>query len=92
MADKKGTTFAVVEEENKDDDLPTFEDYLQRKGMISINVQNDTLGFTGNTVAEYGVGCAEIDDVSTPPRQALYRQLKGKRTLFSSNSRLTDSP
>ena len=32
--------------------------------MISINVQNDTLGFTGNTVAEYGVGCAEIDDVS----------------------------
>ena len=67
MADKKGTTFAVVEEENKDDNLPTFEDYLRREGMISINVQNDTLGFTGDTVAEYGVGCAEIDDVSTPP-------------------------
>ena len=25
------------------------------------------MGFTGDTVAEYGVGCAEIDDVSTPP-------------------------
>ena len=24
IADKKGTTFAVIEEENKDDDLPTF--------------------------------------------------------------------
>ena len=59
MADKKGTTFAVVEEENKDDDLPTFEDYLRREGMISINVQNDTLVFTGVTVVEYGVGCAE---------------------------------
>ena len=35
--------------------------------MISINVQNDTLGFTGDTVAEYGVGCVEIDDMSTPP-------------------------
>ena len=23
-------------------------------------------GFTGNTVVEYGVGCVEIDDVSTP--------------------------
>ena len=44
MADKKGTTFAVVEEENKDEDLPTFDGYLQREGMISINVQNDTLG------------------------------------------------
>ena len=43
MADKKGTTFAVVEEENKDDDLTTIEDYLRREGMISINVQNDTL-------------------------------------------------
>ena len=63
MADKKGKTFAVVEEENKDEDLPTFEDYLRREGMISINVQNDTLGFTGDTVAEYGVRCAEIDDV-----------------------------
>ena len=35
--------------------------------MISINVLNDTLGFTGDTVAEYGVGCADIDDLSTPP-------------------------
>ena len=35
--------------------------------MISINVQNDTLGFTGDTVVEYGVGCADIDDVLTPP-------------------------
>ena len=67
MAKKKGTTFAVVEEESKDEDLTTFEDYLRREGMISTNVQNDTLGFTGDTVAEYGVGCAEIDDVSTPP-------------------------
>ena len=50
MADKKGTTFAVVEEENKDEDLPTFEEYLRREGMISINVQNDTSGFTGNTI------------------------------------------
>ena len=56
MAEKKGTTFAIVEEENKDDDLLTFEDYLRREGMISINVQNDTLVFTGDTVAEYGVG------------------------------------
>ena len=63
MADKKGTTFAVVEEEDKDDDLSTIEDYLRREGMISINVQNYTLGFTGDTVAEYGVGCAEVDDV-----------------------------
>ena len=67
MAAKKGTTFSVVEEESKDEYLPTYEDYLQREGMISINVQNDTLGFTGDTVAEYGVGCAEIDDVLTPP-------------------------
>ena len=67
MADKKGATFAVVEEDNKDDDLPTFEDYLRREGMIYINVQNNTLCFTGDTVAEYRVGCAEIDDVSTPP-------------------------
>ena len=66
MVDKKGTTFAVIEEENKDDDLPTFEDYLWREGMISINVQNDTLAFTGDTVAEYRVGCADIDEVSTP--------------------------
>ena len=51
MADKKGTKFAVIEEEKKDEDLPTFEDYLRREGMISINVQNYTLGFTGNTVA-----------------------------------------
>ena len=72
-ADKKGTTFAVIEEENKDDDLPTFEDYLRREGMISINVQNDALGFTGDTVAEYGVGCAEIDEVSHHLCQALYR-------------------
>ena len=35
--------------------------------MISINVENYTLGFTGDTVAEYGVGCTEIDDVSTLP-------------------------
>ena len=65
--DASTATFAVIEEENKDDDLPTFEDYLRREGMISTNVQNDTLGFTGDTVAEYGVGCADIDDVSTPP-------------------------
>ena len=63
---KKGTMFAVVEEECKEEDLPTFEDYLRREGMISINVQNDTLGFMGDTVAEYGVGCVEIDDVLTP--------------------------
>ena len=67
IAEKKGTTFAVVEEEGKNEDLPTLEDYLRREGMISINVQNDTLGFTGNTLAEYGVGCADIDDESTPP-------------------------
>ena len=47
MADKKGTTFTIVEEESKDEDLPTFEDYLQREGMISINVKNDISGFTG---------------------------------------------
>ena len=35
--------------------------------MISINVQNDTLGLTGDGVAEYGVGCVEINYVSTPP-------------------------
>ena len=28
MADKKGTMFAVIEEENTDDGLPAFEDYL----------------------------------------------------------------
>ena len=37
-ATKKGTMFAVFEEESKDEDLPTFEDYLRREGMISINV------------------------------------------------------
>ena len=35
--------------------------------MISINFQNDASGFTGDTVVEYGVGCVEIDDMSTPP-------------------------
>ena len=64
---KKGMTFAVVEEESENKDLPTFEDYLRREGMISINVQNDTLGLTGDGVAEYGVGCVEINFVSTPP-------------------------
>ena len=78
MANKKGTTFAVIEEENKDDDLPTFEDYLRREGMISINVQNDTLGFTSNTVAEYGVGCAEIDEVSTPPLPSTIPVIEGE--------------
>ena len=29
MAAKKGTPFAVVEEESKDKDLQTFEDYLR---------------------------------------------------------------
>ena len=43
MAEKKETTFAIVEEESKYKDLPTFEDYLRREDMISINVQNDTL-------------------------------------------------
>ena len=46
--------------------------------MISINVQNDTLGFTGNTVAEYGVGCAEIDDVSTPPPPSAIPVIEGE--------------
>ena len=77
MANKKGTTFAVVEEENKDEDLPMFEDYLWRDGMISINVQNYTLGFTGDTVAEYGVGCAEIYDVSTPPPPSAIPVIEG---------------
>ena len=74
----KGTTFAVVEEENRDDNLPTFEDYLHREDMISINVQNDILGFTGDTVAEYRVGCAEIDDVSTPPSPSAIRVIEGE--------------
>ena len=78
MADKKGTTFAIVEEENKDDDPPMFEDYFRREVMISINVQNDTLGFTGDTVAEYGVGCAEIDDVSTPPPPSAIPVIEGE--------------
>ena len=78
MADKKGTTFAVVEVENKDDDLPTFEDYLRREGMIYINVQNDTLGFTGDTIAEYRVGCADIDDLSTPPPPSTIPVLEGE--------------
>ena len=82
MADKKRTKFAVVGEESKDEDLPTFEDYLQREGMISINVQNDTLGFTSNTVAEYGVGCADIDDVSTPPPPSTIPVIEGERTIF----------
>ena len=47
MTFKKGTTFTFVKEESEKEDLPTFEDYLQREGMISINVQNDILGFTG---------------------------------------------
>ena len=34
--------------------------------MIAINIQNDTLGFTGDTILEYGVGCVKIDDVTTP--------------------------
>ena len=66
-AAKKGTKFAVVEEESEDKELPTFKDYLRREGMIFINVQNDTSGFTGDTIVEYGVGYVEIDDVSTPP-------------------------
>ena len=77
MANKKGTTFAIVEEEKKDDDLPTFEDYLQREGMISMNVQNETLGLTGDTVAEYRVRCAEIDDVSTPPPPSAIPVIEG---------------
>ena len=78
MADKKGTTFAVIEEENKDNDLPTFEDYLRKEGMISINVQNDTLGFTGETVAEYGVVCAEMNEVSTPPLPSTIPVIEGE--------------
>ena len=78
MTNKKGTMFAVVEEENKDDALPTFEDYLRREDMISVNVQNYTLGFTGDTVAEYGVGCAEIDDVSTPPLSSAIPVIEGE--------------
>ena len=35
--------------------------------MIYINVQNDTLGFTGDTRAKYGFGCAKNDDMLTPP-------------------------
>ena len=55
--------------------------------MISINVQNDTLGFTGDTVAEYGVGCAEIFEVSKPPLPSTIPEIEGEE-----NPILTEPP
>ena len=50
--------------------------------MISINVQNDTLGFTGDTVVEYGVRYAEIDDVSTPPPPIAIPVIEGEENTI----------
>ena len=59
--------------------------------MISINVQNDTLGFMGDTVAEYGVGCVDIYDVSTPPptsKDADKWKVQGRRSSKPNNRNL----
>ena len=61
------------EEENKYDNLLTFEEYFRREGMIYINAQKDTLGSTGGTVAEYRVGCQRLMTCQHDLRQALDR-------------------
>ena len=67
--EKKGATFATIEEESEDEEaqeLPTYEEYLQTMGHLQMNVRivNTKSGLDGDLVSEFGIGCVQVCDTA----------------------------